>query len=78
MQNVLKPRFRLIVPSHWQTQKKSLNFQHLVIGSYYTAPGYNVVYDVFVLFAFVKVEVVWFGTFVSDQSLALLHFLLIY
>ena len=28
---------------------------------------------IFVLFTFAKVEVIWFNTFVSDQSLALLQ-----
>ena len=36
-----------------------------------------VIHDVFVLFSFTKVEVIWFDTFVSDQSLLLLHVLLL-
>ena len=33
----------------------------------------DVIHDVFVLFTFAKVEVILFYTFISDQSLALLH-----
>ena len=58
-------------------QKKILNFQYSVHGSYYTALSYDVIHDVFVLFSFTKVEVIWFDTFVSDQSLLLLHVLLL-
>jgi len=47
----------------------------LVRGSYYTTLGYDVIYDVFVLFTFAKVEVFWFDTLVTDQRLALLHVL---
>ena len=43
----------------------------LVHGSYYTAPSYDVIHDVFVLFTFAIVEVIWFDTSVSDQCLAL-------
>ena len=34
-----------------------------------------VIRDVFVLFTFAKVEVMWFDTLISDQSLALLRVL---
>jgi len=44
----LKPRFRPIVPSHWQTQKFFLNFQHSVRSSYYTTLSYDVIHDIFV------------------------------
>ena len=40
-----------------------------------TAVSYNVIRDKFVLFIFAKVELIWFDTVVSDQSLALLHVL---
>ena len=43
----LEPRFRLIVPSHWQTQKQIKKIQRSVRGGYYTA---LVVHDLFVLF----------------------------
>ena len=43
----------------------------LVRGSYYTAPRYDVIHDVFVLFTFAIVEVIWFDTSVSDQCLTL-------
>jgi len=43
-----------------------------ILVGYYTALSYGVIYDVFVLFIFAKVEVIWFDTLVSDQSLA--HF----
>jgi len=43
-----------------------------ILGGYYTALSYGVIYDVFVLFIFAKVKVIWFDTLVSDQSLA--HF----
>jgi len=33
----LEPRFRLIVPSHWQTQKQIKKIQRSVRGGYYTA-----------------------------------------
>ena len=45
-------------------------------GSYYSALSYDL-QDVLLLFTFTKVEVVWFHTLVSDQSLALLHVLCI-
>ena len=41
----LEPRFRLIVPSHWQTQKQIKKIQRSVRGGYYTALD-----DLFVLF----------------------------
>jgi len=43
----------------------------LVRGTYYTAPGCDVIHDVFVLFTFAIVEVIWFGTLASDQCLTL-------
>jgi len=45
-----------------------------VRGSYYTTLSYDVIHDVFVLFTFAKVEVIWFDTLVSGQSLGLLRF----
>jgi len=50
-------------------QKNILNFQHLVRGSYYTGLSYHIIYDIFVLFTFAKVQVILFDTFGSDQSL---------
>jgi len=44
-------------------------------GSYYTTLSFDIVRDVFVLFTFAEVEVIWFDTLVSDQSLALLQVL---
>ena len=69
----LEPRFRPIIPSHQQRQKK--NYQHSVCGGCYTTLSYDVIYDVFVLFTFAKIEVIWFDTLVSDQSLAILRVL---
>ena len=43
----------------------------LVRGSYYTAAGCDVIHDVFVLFTFAIVEVIWFDTSLSDQCLTL-------
>jgi len=43
----------------------------LVRGSYYTASGCDVIHDVFVLFTFAIVAVIWFGTLISDQSLVM-------
>jgi len=45
-------------------QKRTLKFQHLVCGSYYTALSCDIIYGIFVLFtvAYVKVEVIWFDT----------------
>ena len=57
-----------MVPSHCQSRKK---FQHLVRGSYYAAPSYYVIHDVFVLFTPAKDEVIWFITLVSDKCLPL-------
>ena len=68
MQNVLKPRFRPIILSYWQMQKKAENFLRLVRGGYYTALSFDIIHDVFVLFTFVKVGVIWFDTLVSNQS----------
>ena len=59
----LKPRFRPIVPSHWQTQKKIQNFQHLVRRGHYAALSYDVIHDVFDLFTSAKVKMIWFDTF---------------
>ena len=58
-------------------RKKIKNFQRSVRGSYYTALSQNIIHDIFLLFTFAsaKVEVIWFDTLVSDQSLALLHVL---
>jgi len=50
----------------------------LVHGGYFTAVSYDVINDVYLFFftfAEVKVEVIWFDTLLSDQSLALLHVL---
>jgi len=44
-------------------------------GSYYTTLSFDIVRDVFVLFTFAEVEVIWFDTLVSDQTLALLQVL---
>ena len=74
----LKPCFRPIIPSHWQTQKfHMLAFIFCVFfhGSYYTTLSFDIIRDVFVLFTFAKVEVIWFDTLVSYQSLALLQVL---
>jgi len=40
-----------------------------------TTLSFDIVRDVFVLFTFAEVEVIWFDTLVSDQSLALLQVL---
>ena len=48
-------------------------FVFLVSGGYYTDLSCDVVHDVFVVFTFTKAEVIWFDTFVLDQSLALTH-----
>jgi len=44
-----------------------------------TALSYDIIHDLFVLFTFAsaEVEVIWFDTFVSDHSLALIHVLYI-
>jgi len=52
-------------------------FVFSVHGGYYTALSYDVSHDVFVSFTFANIEMVWFDTLISDQSLALLHILLI-
>jgi len=41
-------------------------FVFLVHGGYHTTLSYDDVYDIFVLFTFAKVEVIWFGTLFSD------------
>ena len=56
-------------------QKNTKDFQHSVSGSYHTALSYHVHHGIFVLFTFVRVEVIWLDTVASDQSLALLHVL---
>jgi len=48
-------------------------FVFLVSGGYYTDLSDIVVHDVFVVFTFTTVEVIWFDTFVLVQSLALTH-----
>ena len=50
---------------------KKYNFQRSVCGGYYTDLSNDVIHGVFYLH-FAKVEVIWFDTFVSDQSLLLL------
>ena len=56
---------------------KWLLFQCSVYSGYYTALSYDVIPDIFVSFTYAqaKVEVIWFDTLVSYQSLALLHVL---
>ena len=65
-----KPRFRSIVPSHWQTQKK---FSVRSVAVYYSALSYDVIHDVF---SFIYIcllkrkleEVIWFDTSVSAKD----------
>ena len=53
--------------------EKNIKSQRSVCGRYYTALSYDVIHDVFVLFTFAKVEVIWFDTWVSDKSLRLVQ-----
>jgi len=61
--------------SHLTGRRRKKNYQHSVCGGCYTTLSYDVIYDVFVLFTFAKIEVIWFDTLVSDQSLAILRIL---
>ena len=70
MQNVLNHVSDRSFNFTGKRRKKIKDFQ-----TDYTALSYDVIYDVFVLFTSAKVEVILFDTFVTDQSLALLHVL---
>jgi len=59
----------------WQTQKKNQKFSAFGPWRYDTALSNHVIHDVLVLFTFAKVEVILLDTFVSDQSLVLVHLL---
>jgi len=50
------------------------NFHRSVCGSYYSALSYIIIHKVFVLFTLHclrEIEVIWFHTLVSDQSVSL-------
>jgi len=74
MQNVLK---HVSVSLSHLAGKCIKKFQHSLCGSCHTVLSYGIFPDVFVLvsFACAKVEVIWYGNLVSDQSLVLLHIL---
>ena len=65
MQNVLNHVSYLSSHLTGKCTKKLKIYQRSIGGGYYTTLSYIVIHDVFVLFTFAKVDVIWFDSLVS-------------